>query len=130
MLKPELVALVKKHKMATVYKSDVIIREHGHEVLRLPPYHCDLNPIELIWSQIKGTVARRNRDFTLKGTISLTDQAIKEVKVPDWQNAIRHVESIVQQYIKNDGIRPRVENVVIPLGEDSSSSSGSSSDEM
>ena len=27
------------------YKVDDIIKEAGHEVLRLPPYHCDLNPI-------------------------------------------------------------------------------------
>ena len=30
------------------YKVDDLIRDHGHEVLRLPPYHCDLNPIERI----------------------------------------------------------------------------------
>ena len=30
------------------YKVDQLIRDYGHEVLRLPPYHCDLNPIERI----------------------------------------------------------------------------------
>ena len=25
----------------------------GHKVFRLPPYHCELNPIELAWSQVK-----------------------------------------------------------------------------
>ena len=130
MLKPELIALVKKHKLPTVYQSDCIIREHGHEVLRLPPYHCDLNPIELIWSQVKGTVARRNRDFSLKSTAKLTDEAIKEVSVSDWNNAIAHVDKVVEQYMKNDGVRPRIDNIIIPLNEYSSSSSGSSSDEM
>ena len=75
-------------------------------------------------------MARRKKDFTLKSTISLTDQAIKDVKVLDWKNAILHVEGVVQQYIKNDGVRPKIANVVIPLDEDSSSSSVSSSDEM
>ena len=30
------------------FKIDDLIREYGHEPLRLPPYHCDLNPIERI----------------------------------------------------------------------------------
>ena len=30
------------------YKVDQMIKEAGHEVLRLPPYYCDLNPIERI----------------------------------------------------------------------------------
>ena len=25
----------------------------GHEVVRLLPYHCELNPIEMAWSQRK-----------------------------------------------------------------------------
>ncbi|KAJ8911297.1 hypothetical protein NQ315_003288 [Exocentrus adspersus] len=34
-------------------------------VLRLPPYHCELNPIELVWAQVKGDVARNNTSFKL-----------------------------------------------------------------
>lgn len=32
--------------------------KHGIEILRLPPYHCELNSIELIWAGIKGYVAK------------------------------------------------------------------------
>ncbi|KRT86442.1 hypothetical protein AMK59_21 [Oryctes borbonicus] len=28
-------------------------------ILRLPPYHCRLKPIELVWAQMKGEVASR-----------------------------------------------------------------------
>ena len=34
------------------YKVDDIIKEAGHEVLRLPPYHCDLNPIGIFHKYI------------------------------------------------------------------------------
>nr|WP_143143332.1 transposase [Suttonella ornithocola] len=36
-------------------RSDVqaIIEEHGHEILWLPPYSPDLNPIEKMWAWIK-----------------------------------------------------------------------------
>ena len=35
-----------------VYRIDKIIEERGFQVLRLPPYHAELNPIELIWATV------------------------------------------------------------------------------
>ena len=37
----------------------------GHEVLRLPPYHYELNPIELACSQVKHYIKNNNKLFTL-----------------------------------------------------------------
>ena len=31
----------------TVYRTDEIAQQFGHEVVRLPIAHCELNPIEL-----------------------------------------------------------------------------------
>lgn len=54
MLKTELIALIRRHKPPTpTYALDEIAKEKGHQVLRLPPYHCQYNAIELIWGQIK-----------------------------------------------------------------------------
>ena len=36
----------------------------GHEVVCIPPYHCELNPIELCWSQVKGYIKEHNRIYT------------------------------------------------------------------
>jgi len=41
------------------YLLDQIALEKGHEVIRLPPYHCQYNAIELIWVQVKGQVAKK-----------------------------------------------------------------------
>ena len=43
------------------YVVDDIAEASGHKVLRLPPYHCEFNPIELIWAQTKNFVARNNK---------------------------------------------------------------------
>lgn len=43
-----------------IFKSDEIITKAGHTVLRLPPYHPDLNPIEMIWGAVKNAIASRN----------------------------------------------------------------------
>lgn len=35
---------------------DTIAEQHGHKILRLPPYHCQYNPIE-IWAYAKPIIA-------------------------------------------------------------------------
>jgi transposase len=45
----------KTKKNPVVYKTDKIANLHRHEVLRTPVRNCELNPIELIWAQVKGT---------------------------------------------------------------------------
>ena len=35
------------------YVCNSLAQEAGHSVLRLPPYHFELNPIEVAWAQGK-----------------------------------------------------------------------------
>lgn len=54
MVKAELLHLVSLNKDEhQKYIIDELALKHNHMVLRTPPYHCELNPIELIWSQVK-----------------------------------------------------------------------------
>ena len=43
---------------------ETVAKEYGHEILRLPPYHCELNPIELAWAVEKNYVAGENKDMS------------------------------------------------------------------
>ena len=54
----KLLQLTKTANHEKCYIVDEIVMKHGHLPLRLPPYHPDLNPIELVWGEIKGEVAR------------------------------------------------------------------------
>jgi hypothetical protein len=38
----------KTHSGVKVYHSNVLFETHGHTVIQLPPYMCDLNPTELV----------------------------------------------------------------------------------
>lgn len=38
------------NKSRSVYIADTLPKKYGHQVLRLPPYHCISNLIEHIWS--------------------------------------------------------------------------------
>nr|CAH7720011.1 unnamed protein product [Callosobruchus chinensis] len=66
-LKAELYSLIKIYKPRyKTYEIDKIMTEAGHCVSRLPPYHPNLNPIELVWASLKQYVAERNVDFNFK----------------------------------------------------------------
>jgi len=70
MRKPELYKLVKLHRPKKEYQFDKLFKEAGHEVIRLPPYHSELNPIELCWAYEKIYV-ERNKTINTKGTFIL-----------------------------------------------------------
>ena len=79
--------------MKTHYVIDKIAEEHGHKVVRLPPYHCQYNPIELIWAQIKGYVARRN-NFKLADLKPTVDEALNHITSENWRKAVAHAEKL------------------------------------
>ncbi|KAF0726166.1 hypothetical protein Ae201684_015500 [Aphanomyces euteiches] len=39
-------------------------QDHGHKIVFTPPYHSDLQPIELIWATVKSAVGRQYTDMT------------------------------------------------------------------
>lgn len=90
--KPVLLDLVKSVASTVEYAVDSLIQEAGHEILRLPPYHCKFNPIEMVWGEMKAFVRRNNVDPTNdENVISLLRQAADLVTPQKWQNYVRHV---------------------------------------
>ena len=130
MLKPELYELIKRYKpREKKYVIDEIAREHGHEIVRLPPYHCDLNPIELIWANIKNYVARRNTTWKLKDVQSLCLEAVEQVTPANWRDAVESTIKVENKYWETDGIlEERVGELIISLGDTDSEESEESSD--
>jgi hypothetical protein len=63
--KCDLLKLIKQNGSENVYEIDELLKAAGHEVLSLPPYHPDLNPIEFVWGDIKGQLARNELDSNL-----------------------------------------------------------------
>ncbi|XP_031352063.1 uncharacterized protein LOC116177270 [Photinus pyralis] len=120
MVRAELLQLVKRAAVTPKYVVDEIAKEHNRTVLRLPPYHCELNPIELIWPQIKGEVARNNTTFKMKDLHPLFQQAVEHVTAENWKNAIRHAQSEEEKMWQIDILMDIVvEPLVIHVGDDS-----------
>ena len=131
-LKPELHMLIQQHKPKKEYVVDRILQRHGHIVLRLPAYHCDLMPIENIWGVVKGEVARNNTTFKLADMKELMDKAIKNVTSSTIKNTIEHVKKVEQQYWESDGlsISPVVGNFIVDIAAESSDESDSSDSDV
>lgn len=77
-LKSELIEVLKKFALEPIYEMDEIARSNGHEVMRTPPYHPELQPIEICWGVVKNHIAR-NCDFTLSNLIEQLDIGFSKV---------------------------------------------------
>ena len=83
MRKTELFEIILKNAPASKkYCIYEILKQHGHDVIRLPPHHCDLNPIELAQAAVKRFIRVKNTtsDLNLQTLQTLTIEAIESVK--------------------------------------------------
>ncbi|GBM36876.1 hypothetical protein AVEN_82860-1 [Araneus ventricosus] len=124
MRKAELYSLTDSNRPKEVtYMIDSIIKGNGYKVLRLPPYHCDLNAIEYIWSTVKRQIKERNvtGDLSLETLENLLCQAMDGVTSQEWQAYCHHVEKLENTYWERDGILEElVDELVIQINSNDS----------
>uniref|UniRef100_L7LWI2 Tc1-like transposase DDE domain-containing protein n=1 Tax=Rhipicephalus pulchellus TaxID=72859 RepID=L7LWI2_RHIPC len=133
-VKEELMKLVDNvHASGDRYRVDCIAEAAGHLVVCLPSYHCQLNPIELVWSDVKGFVTAANKTFKLQDVDTQLWQGIKQVTAEKWKRYVEHV--IAQEDVMRkldhfiDDVVDTNAAVVITLEEETMSSSDLSCDE-
>ena len=78
MLKSELFELCTRLAPAPELKMDQIAEQHGISILRTPPYHPELQPIETCWAVLKNHMAD-NCDFTMAGLRERLPKAFAKV---------------------------------------------------
>lgn len=123
MLKPQLYQVIKRYKDQYItYKFDEILQRNGHTVLRLPPYHPDLNPIELIWATVKNNVAARNINFKMEDVRKLTEEEFSRITQEDWQQRCKHVVNIEDKYLESEIlVDETTESLIINVNNESDS---------
>lgn len=114
---------------------DDIAKEAGKTVLRLPPYHCELNPIELVWSKVKQLVKANNTSFKTVDVQHLLHESMDRVTPEDWQNFISHVKTEEQKLWSIDFISDELTdeletdpNYILTIGDTSDDSSSDDDD--
>ena len=78
MLKSELFDLCSRFAVKPEFLIDRIARKEGHSILRTPPYHPELQPIETCWAVVKNYVAQHN-DCTMKKVFILLEEGFAKV---------------------------------------------------
>ena len=102
--KADLLKLIKENVFSKNYTVDDIIRNSGHIPLRLPPYHCELNPIELVWAQLKKEISKNNFNNNVVEFRNLISKSFKKINAKFWRKCIRHVVKIEGKFWMRDKI--------------------------
>ena len=129
-LKCEHYSLIVSSNPVTVYVIDEIAKAAGHEVVRLPPYHCELNPIEMAWAQVKGFIRVHNTKFTLTHVKQLTFDGFAHVGSEEWEKLVQHVQNKVEdKFWEEDALQESyIEEFIIQVSDSDREDSNSNSD--
>ncbi len=100
-LKPELVEVLKKMAPEPIYAVDELAAAHGHKVVRTPPYHPELQPIETCWGVVKNYMAR-HCDLTMKNLINQLESGFKKVSQGTCTKIIKKVRGIEDEFWVSD----------------------------
>ncbi|XP_054285314.1 uncharacterized protein LOC129001879 [Macrosteles quadrilineatus] len=105
MRKPELYNLIKLHKpQLTSYVIDKKAADLGFRVIRLPPYHCNYNPIEMVWGHLKRYVASKNTTFKLSDVQALFMEAVNSYPPETWEKCVKHVKTEMDNDWLSEGL--------------------------
>lgn len=128
-LKIELLKLLKTKKKPKRYVIDEMAAEYGHIVLRIPPYHCQYNAIELIWAQVKGHAARSNTSppFTANKMLELLKNACNHVTAVNWASVVERTKRVIMSDWDRDIAFDNIctQELIINITEDTSSDESS-----
>ncbi|XP_052131575.1 uncharacterized protein LOC113215796 [Frankliniella occidentalis] len=103
-----------------VYQLDCDAAKAGHEVLRLPPYWCIFNPIENVWSWVKGTLRTQNASLKASGASLLYQirEVVSSMPQHFWANYCRKARREEDTHMR----APRIEPFIINTEGDSDDS--------
>jgi len=80
------------------YIIDEYIKSKNMAVLRLPPHHSELNPIELAWSTVKNYIKMNNSTFKLPDVKKLVIEAVSACGPEKWKHFVSHVIDEEQRF--------------------------------
>ncbi|KAG2793848.1 hypothetical protein PC119_g10683 [Phytophthora cactorum] len=88
--------IIDEHRPKAEYHTQKIAVEYDHLLYFTPPYHLALQPIELIWAQVKGPIGRAPASNTTE-TVQRVIAGLKNVEWM-WLSLFRHVQGVEDKY--------------------------------
>ncbi|GLV40898.1 hypothetical protein CBL_08472 [Carabus blaptoides fortunei] len=85
LLKVELLDIARNYVKSNPvqHKVDEIVKKTNRDVLRLPPYHCQLNPTELIWAQERDSLLQETKllNWQMFNNVSMKRELLEEMQL-------------------------------------------------
>ena len=103
------------------YAVEEMATAQGHTILRLPPYHCIFNPIQMVWSYQKHLVRGQSTTRTTKEALEYCQARFTELPSGGAAPYFAHVQKIEDEHQQLDGLTSPTVNVapvIIPLYDD------------
>ena len=79
------------------------------ELVRLPPYHCEFNPIEKVWARAKTEVAKRNLQYKLDDAMKVMKEETLKCDAEYWVKL--HRSTVKEEKEWEDGDAFRMEHI-------------------
>lgn len=103
MLKPQLYNLVKINRdRFETFCVSTILTQHKHIVLCLPPYDPGLNPLEIVWADIKDFDS--GKQFEFNRILELIKEKLDAISSDQWQKLHDKVKKVEEEYLMSDQI--------------------------
>ena len=100
-LKAELLEILEKVAPAPTYALDELASAQGHAIVRPPPYHPELQPMETCWAVVKNQIARKSK-CTMAHLVEQLDDAFDSVTAETCAGLIRKVREVEDKYWRED----------------------------
>ena len=103
LLKAALYEFCRQPAPAPDYAIDCLAAAYGGEVLRTPPYHPELQPIEYAWGIVKADIAQTpTGEYTLTSLKERLPPALDQVTPVVCRNIVAHVRQEAERYWQID----------------------------
>ena len=93
--------ILEKVAPAPTYALEELASAQGHEILRTPPDHPELQPIETCWAVVKNRIARKSK-FTMAHLLEQLDDAFDSVTEETCAGLIKKVREVEDKYWRED----------------------------
>jgi hypothetical protein len=82
-------------------------------VLRLLPHFADLNPVELIWADMKQWLRADNTTFHINDIKRICEQGFKETQAVEWNSVCEYVEKLEKRYYEEEGVMENMTEMIV-----------------
>jgi hypothetical protein len=86
---------------------------NSYMVLRLFPHLANLNPEELIWTDVKQWLRADNTTLHINDIKHICEQGFKETQAVEWNSICEHVEKLEKRCYEEEGVMDNIIEMIV-----------------